>query len=120
MELNKSLQTDLIKEIEKKYPDAAFLHQDIWMHAAELYMDDMDEPPISKDEIEFLEYAYSVIKTRGEQLGSYSEDELLQVHSMLVSSIHLNRADLIEKSGLSKDFVFVIETELERLGHTFM
>ena len=120
MATNKNLRTDLIKEMEKKYPNAAILHQDIWMHAADLFMDDTDEPPINHEEVEFLEYAYSVIKARGEQLDSYSEDELSQVHSMLVSSIHLNRADLIEKSGLSKDFVFVVETELERLGHTFM
>lgn len=120
MVINNKLRTDLIKGMEKKYPNAAILYQDIWLHAAELFMDDTDEPPVNDDEVEFLEYAYSMIKDRGEQLDSYSEHELLQVHGMLVSSIHLNRADLIEKAGLSKDFAAKIETELERLGHYFM
>lgn len=83
-------------------------------------MNDTDEHPIKKSEVEFLKYAYSVIKDRGEQLDSYFKYELLQVHAMLMSSIYLNRADLIEKAGLSKDFTFMIENELERLGHSFI
>ncbi len=34
MVINKKLRTDLIKEMEKKYPNAAILYQDIWLHAA--------------------------------------------------------------------------------------
>ncbi len=120
MVINNKLRTNLIKEMEKHYPNAAILYQDVWMHAAELFMDDTDEPPINNEEVHFLEYAYSVIKERGEELDSYSEQELLQVHAMLVSSIHLNREDLIDKAGLSKDFAATIESKLEQLGHSFM
>lgn len=120
MVINGKLRTELIKKIEKKYPNAAILYQDIWMHAAELFMDDTDEPPINNEEVQFLEYAYSVIKERGADLDSYSEQELVQVHAMLISSIHLNREDLIDKAGLSKDFAIKIEGKLEQLGHSFM
>lgn len=51
MAMNKNLRTDLIKEMEKKYPNAAILYQDIWMHAADLFMDDTDEPPINNEEL---------------------------------------------------------------------
>lgn len=75
--INSKFRTDLIKEIEKKYPNAAVLYQDVWMHAAELFMDDTDDPPINNEEVQFLEYAYSVIKERGKKVDSYSEHELL-------------------------------------------
>ena len=120
MALHKSFQTELMKELEKEYPTVVSLHQEIWRHATELYLDDVDEPAISPKEVRFLEYAYSVIKKRGEDLNSYSRDELFQVHVMLVSSIHLNREDLIERSGLSRNFVSKVEEELERLGYSFI
>ena len=50
----------------------------------------------------------------------YSEHELLQVQTMLVSSIHLNRDGLIDKAGISKYFVIRLEAKLERLGHSFI
>jgi len=120
MNLHKSHHTSLIKELEQEYKDASSLYQKIFIHAAELFMDDVDEPAITEEEIAFLKYAYSVIKARGESVDAYSEKELFQIHSMLVSSVHLNRAELIENAGLSKDFVFIVEAELERLGYTFM
>lgn len=120
MALHESFQTELMKELEKEYPNVVSLHQEIWLHAAELYMDDVDEPAIRSEEVKFLEYAYSIIKKRGEDLHLYSKDELFQVHVMLVSSIHLNREDLIEKSGLSRAFVSKVEAELEKLGYSFI
>lgn len=54
------------------------------MHASELYIDEVDAPLISEDEVEFLVAAYSVIKTHGEDLHNYTEKELFQVHAMLV------------------------------------
>lgn len=116
---NKRLDTQLIKEIEKKYINAVDLYQKIWIHGTELYMDDLDEPAITENEVEFLRFAYSVIKARGENVESFTEDELFQIHTMLISAIMLNREDIILSAGISKGFLGVVENKLKQLGFDF-
>ena len=117
--LNKKIDTRLIKEIKKRYTDAADMYQKIWIHGTELYMDETDEPAITENEVEFLRFAYSVIKARGENVESFTEDELFQIHTMLISAIMLNRDDIILSAGISKGFLGVVENKLKQLGFDF-
>lgn len=117
--LNKKIDTRLIKEIEKRYTDVADMYQKIWIHGTELYMDETDEPAITENEVEFLQFAYSVIKARGENVESFTEDELFQVQVMLISAIMLKREDLILSAGISKGFLEVVENKLKQLGYDF-
>lgn len=83
-------------------------------------MDDTEEPPITENEIQFLKFAYSIIKERGELIEAYTEDELFQVQSLLASSVMLNRADIISEAGISEGFVETVEDALEKMGYTFI
>lgn len=116
---NSSIETDLIKEIDKAYADAASVYQEVWLHATEGYMDGV-ESIITDEEAEFLKAAFRVINVRGENISDYTREELFQVHSILISAICFNREDLIQNSGISLDFISKVEDELERLGVSFI
>lgn len=115
-----SIITSFVKALEKKYDGAGLILQDIWIRATEGYMDFEEDLVATDEEVAFLKDAFEEIKSRGEQIENYSEMELKQIHTLLVSAIYLNRGDLIMKAGISEDYIDDVEKKLKKEGDSFI